>query len=284
MTKPRIGKHGTYTSYQAKCKCEPCMEAGRRYRKRLALRLQRGQRAFVDEATAARVRGHIATLGAAGVGQRQVATVTGLARCQVFRIVGGGGMRPATAAKILAVSVDDASDRARTVAFPTLRRLRALIAAGFSVTTLARLLGVNSSTLDYTMRMERVTVGMARRVRELYGDGTLELPPQRPEATKAARRRAAARGWVPPHCWHPDDLDDPDGEPLRSDIEPGKFDLAEVEHLAAGGVSEYEIARRLGVRVDTLRGKVSRARRRAEVAAELAAAVDGTAEQDVRAS
>ncbi len=99
------------------------------------------------------------------------------------------------------------------------RRLQALIAVGHPGASLARYLGVPSSTVWNLIRGTTVTVsaGLDASIRGLYDQIWDLRPPERTaaecRATAAARTRAAQRGWPAPMGLDDDRIDDPAYQP-----------------------------------------------------------------------
>lgn len=279
MTRAQPREHGTRAKYVVeKCRCDACREVCRDYERWRLRQKAYGRTAYVD---AAPVRAYIRGLRAAGLGWKRVADRAGIAESTMWKLIYGDPkrrqapsrrVRRRTARAILAVTCDlDALGATVHVpAVGTARRLRALVAIGWSQSKLAQMLGKLPANLGKTMTSEQVAAGTARAVRDLY-DRLWDRPP--PESTwserqSASRARNLARrnGWVPPLAWDDDALDDPEAVPQLGEpdpVRPGRgralVDLAEVDHLAAFGCSLEEIAARMGVGV----GAIERARYRA---------------------
>ncbi len=98
---------------------------------------------------------------------------------------------------------------ARVEATGSRRRLQALMAAGWTLATLARHVGRSPANLRRTMHAKMVNDASARRIATLYDELHDVAPPGRNagERAKASRAKAAAResGWLPPWAW--DDID-----------------------------------------------------------------------------
>jgi transcriptional regulator with XRE-family HTH domain len=128
-------------------------------------------------------------------------------------------VRPATAKKILAVQPDQdlLPDRATTDGSGTRRRLRALVAAGWSQARLADRLGMLPSNFGKVINGgDPVRLGTARAVARLY-DELKDLLPDQDEwhdkaAASRARRYARDRGWLPPSAWDDAALDAPEDQ------------------------------------------------------------------------
>jgi hypothetical protein len=270
-------EHGTRAAYVHDiCRCRACTaantaESNREYRERSFGRWE----PYVD---AGPVRAHIQQLRRAGIGVVQIAKLAGLApstvRCVIYPRPGAQmpaeRVRPGTARKILVIQIDETNlaERSLVDATGTRRRLRSLVAAGFTVPWLAAQLGRTPPNLRRTMRSARVTARTAREVRDL-DDRLWDTEP--PAATKtqqaasrAARAYAADRGWLRRLAW--DDIDhDPDPEPDQLDSADDLDDLDDldeikVERVIAGDTSlrlteaeEREVVRRLTERGRSIR-------------------------------
>lgn len=141
------------------------------------------------------------------------------------------------------------------------RRLQALSAIGWTLDDLVPHCGLTRDTLRrirsrIQTQMYRST---AARIRELYDELSGTVGP-----SQIARDRARAAGWAPPLAWDDDTIDDPDAQPDLGERPPKQqgIDLDEVAHLEAGGVSLHEIAKRLNVKIATLKDANWRARRK----------------------
>ncbi|TMR92858.1 hypothetical protein [Nonomuraea basaltis] len=117
---------------------------------------------------------------------------------------------------LLTVTVDDLPENCMVNAVGSMRRLRALSVAGWSVRQVAGRSGANWVGLKILRRGERTTVLLrtARLIRDAYEE-MIQLDPHdhmRASALTMCRTEAAANGWHPPTAWA-DDIDDPDVKP-----------------------------------------------------------------------
>lgn len=213
-------QHGTRLAYQKDgCRCTPCLRAASRQNKLIAYRTHAGTHTYVDAAIA---RDHVnrllATLTVGQIEQR-----SGVHRTAIRVLVGDFPGRPAskritrtTHAALLAVrpvrvgpETSGLVDRCGTQ-----RRLRALIALGWTARYLTRRLGMSSRTIG-TVTADLgapVRVSTRARVAALYDELALAIPaPSR--GTTIARGVARRNGWVPPLAWDDDAIDDPAATP-----------------------------------------------------------------------
>ena len=196
-------EHGLLSTYVRRgCKCPQCAAASRDYaRARTRARAYGQIPPLVDVGT---VRAHLARLAEHGIGQAQVAAVSGIGRSTITHILRPRGPRrgvtPRVAAAILAVdpSLDNAAATARVDATGTRRRLQALVFAGWPLTILQQRLGL--VRLDRVLAAGTVTAATARAVRAFY-DTYWDHPPavSTPQGRRAVTlaRARAARARVP---------------------------------------------------------------------------------------
>ncbi|WHT20964.1 hypothetical protein N8J89_07835 [Crossiella sp. CA-258035] len=176
---------------------------------------------YVDAEPARR---HLRALQAVGIGTPRAAELSGISASVLVAILVGQPclgrgprqkIRPATAAKILAIPVtpEVAAPCALIDSTGTIRRLQALVAIGWSQVRLARELGVNRGNFVGLMNRGQVTVATAAAVRSLYSRLWDAPPPAETGFERNGRRialkHAADRGWVPPAAWDDDEIDDP---------------------------------------------------------------------------
>lgn len=158
--------HGTRLRYIGGCRCVPCRAANSRYEcERLAARKRGEWNGVVDAEPARR---HLVALARAGVGYRSVAEASGVARGVVAAVKTGKRtrVRAMTVQRILAV---DSRARAGGVivgAADTWRRVRALLAEGYSKARIAREIGQRGGGLQIGPR--RVTLETATKVERAF--------------------------------------------------------------------------------------------------------------------
>lgn len=209
---------------------------------------------------AAPVREHLLHLRANNVGPGAVAYTTGLPIQTILEFTQGRpdkgrGRRqrtsPEMAAKILAVTVDN-HRTGRVPAAGTVRRIQALIAAGWPLRRIADHAGLSSANISNLLRRTTVFAGTAKAIAATYND----LAGKRPLRSgvdkgqaKRARNWAARNRWATCSYWadRMDVIDDPHFIPedtkLRAEI------VAEEAHwlMTAGGLDRDQAAERLGV-------------------------------------
>lgn len=136
----------------------------------------------------------------------------------------------------------------RQASIGTSRRLRALIAMGYSQAHLAQLLDTHQSwvsKLVYNPR-QRVNADTATKVVALY-DRISMTPGPSDRARSSARRRR----WAPPLAWDDDTIDDPNASPCLGIRRPVPFPERYTE-LRELGYTDLPIAAKLGIRPESL--------------------------------
>jgi len=219
---------------------------------------------FVD---ADPIRRHVEKLRAAGVGARRIAELAGVSRRTISELRHARPGRPGpssqvlrtTAEKLLAVPLPDAMVRVlapeqRIDSVGTVRRLRALVAAGYTQDYLAGRIGLTASNFASLLRSSRCTARRHRDVVSLF----VELEHTR-GPSDLARRRAERLGWALPFEWDEDALDDPAAEPIADarrgrprSAEELERDRQEARELAAAGKGTAAIAHEFGVSTRTV--------------------------------
>lgn len=113
----------------------------------------------------------------------------------------------------------------------TVRRLTALVAAGWTFEELARRIGgAESSLQQMCLPRHGPTISRATvvAVRGLYEELEHEDGP-----SAEGRRRARRKGWPPPECWFEVDMDDPAARPVEMEYFTGVDEVA-VARLRGG--------------------------------------------------
>lgn len=242
-------QHGTRACYVLdRCRCLLCSKANSdaeigRSRQKAYGRYDK----YVD---AQPVRDHVTALGAQGMGLKRVAKAAGVSTGTLSKLMfgvyapGAGGrngkgdlIRPpskrvlrVTADKISAVTLDLA-DGAQVDSTGTTRRIRALVALGWSQSKLGTRLGIAPSNFHLAAgTRSAVLAGTARAVTALYEELSMTVLPQASHRDKIAASRsrsyAKARGWLPPLALDDDRLDDPAYKPgsLAPDADSNALD------------------------------------------------------------
>lgn len=248
-------QHGTYACYTLDaCRCLPCAAAVRAYEQDRVRQQAYGRwDNFVDAEPA---RQHIRSLMDAGMGLKRIVAVGGSSQGQLWKLLYGKKkpdgtrtpskrLRKDVAERLLAVQLDLAEGAKISVedAVGVRRRVRALVALGWSQSKLAERLGIGRANFHLATDARGVTVATARAVEALYDELSMVLPPNESHRDKIsvsrARAYAKARGWKPPLALDDDLLDRPyDGEVLVEETEPDVDDVA-IERRMAGDKSVW---------------------------------------------
>lgn len=214
-------EHGDVRRYRRGCRCDKCRAGANRNNIKNRYLRQTG-RATMRPAD--RAADHLLLLRAAGLNDKEIRKRTRICPDVMYRILRREGVIHArTEARITSVPIPTPTGPSRNRAYipghGTIRRLRALVAAGWFQAELARRLGKDKENLKQIIdRREsgQVAQYVADQVRALYA----QLHDQKPEDhginprfAERARKTAAARGWAPPAYWDPEDFDDPDFKP-----------------------------------------------------------------------
>lgn len=219
-------QHGNRDSYALDgCRCPDCRRANALTERQRRRETAYGRwQPFTDAEPA---RQHLRELAKRGIGLRRAAQLAGVPYTTLTALVygaPGAGSPPSrrvrhdTSGRILSVPLEASplAAGARTEATGTRRRLQALVAHGWTITTLADLLGRDVASLRHTLRRDRINTSTAIAVGELY-DRLWNRPPDESspacrQAAEHARARARRSGWSPAMAW--DDMDtDPEPHP-----------------------------------------------------------------------
>lgn len=217
-------EHGTYVRYKLGpdqqdqpgkgCRCYACSWAQAQEWTRVARLKAAGQwQPFVDADPARR---HVRALMAAGMGWKRIAAASGISSGTLTKFLYGRPelgrpaskrIRPATAAKLLAVQLD-VHDNACVDATGSRRRAWALAAIGWSLSYQARRVSRSVSNYCDSLKRDQILAGTARQITALYEELSMTPAPASQGASRA-RREAAVAGWPPPLAWDDDTIDDP---------------------------------------------------------------------------
>jgi hypothetical protein len=212
------------------------------------------------------VRNHITRLRRAGVEIKQIAKLCGISPGAVQIIVDrrtGPAVKvlPSTAAKILSVAVPPTpsvipAGRQCVSVIGSTRRLRALVAAGYTPSMLSRELGIEPmKAYELFGHRDDMPAAIGQAVADLFD--RLEMTPG---PSGRARALAHKLGWAPPLAWDEDRIDDDAAHPSRAADKHVRFPERYRELLELGVHEESAIARRLGMKVDSLQRQMARYR------------------------
>jgi len=260
-------QHGTALAYlKDGCRCAPCRAAGSRDAKETAHRTHTGTHTYVP---ADRARAHVlALLETLTVGQ--IERRSGVDRTSIRVLIGDFPGRPqskritrATEAGLLGVRATTVGPETSGLVDPTgtRRRLRALVALGWTARELTRRLGFSTRTTWVLLHEEAAPVNASTRaaVVALYDELAMKTPaPSR--GTTRARNVAATHGWVPPLAWDDDEIDDPAATPDTGGREKLRGTRTEnARWLVEQGETVETIADRWGVAVGYVEGLLRKA-------------------------
>lgn len=270
-------QHGHHLAYEKDgCRCTPCTAANSRQDKAVRYRTATATHTYVP---AHRTRAHLEQLLEV-LALSQVEQRSGVHRTAIRVLLGSMPGRPAsrritraTEAALLAVAGDRLGSEQHGLVdgTGTRRRFRALVALGWPIRHLSARTGFSSRTAWMLTRddigTELIRIHTRDEVRRVYDELSLTIPPASRVRTRA-RHLAAAKGWVPPLAFDDDTIDDPDVLPQhlvvsdtagvdhvaveralrgeRTDLTRAERWIA-VERLAAQGMSDAQVANRLGV-------------------------------------
>lgn len=204
------------------------------------------------------VREHLQYLISNGMGTHRIADVSGVGRNVIQGIlIGTRNRSPSSqvvrrnANKLLSVQIDLA-DGAAIEALGSMRRLRALVALGYTQTDIANRIGVQLPNLGKLIhaRQKHVSVKIARRISQVYDELLMK-----PGPSNRARRMARNHGWLPPLAW--DDIDDPNEHPAKPKRCALRWDEKFYE-MRSLGYSEMEICRRWNVNPNSVMRQMAR--------------------------
>jgi hypothetical protein len=139
-------------------------------------------------------------------------------------------------------------------AIGTTRRIRALVAIGYTQAQIARELGAHESWIsrlvdEYDHQVNAATV---RRVSELY-----DILSMTPGTSDLARAQAKAKGWAPPLAWDEEAIDDPDATSSIGVRQSVSF-LERYTELRELGYNDLQIVGKLDVKPESLLRQLDR--------------------------
>ncbi|QDP95153.1 hypothetical protein FOE78_03790 [Microlunatus elymi] len=184
-----------------------------------------GRTVWVDPAP---VRAHVERLLAAGLTKPQIGRRSGLATNTITALlVGVHGRGPServrqdTAGRLLAVEPELIGPEQSGWVNPigTMRRLRALVALGWSVKSIAKMAELPDGILWPTLagRSRVIRVATRDRLSSLYEQLTQQPAPPASMGATWARNRAAGLAWPLPCVWSGDGIDDPNARPVNAE-------------------------------------------------------------------
>lgn len=207
------------------------------------------------------VRTHILYLQSQGMGTRRIADLAGVARNNVREVLTPRtGREPSAkmlrrnAEKILAVRPEPALGAA-VDACGTVRRLRALVAIGWTQSELCRRLEMLPGNGCRIFRGEQthVTAATAARAKQIYDELAMSTGP-----SDRARTHAKTRKWAPPLAWDDDDIDNPQARPDLGERKTVPWEEKYREMREVLGLTQEQIAARLGIERESLLRQLDR--------------------------
>lgn len=132
----------------------------------------------------------------------------------------------------------------------TKRRIQALMAFGYPLTSLAEELGVTPQNVNYWLRREYVTSETVDKVKVLFN--RLQLIPG---PSKRAKDAATRKGWAPPFSWDTLTIDLPSSLPDFGGESEFMDTVADFRGMGKGDAYAAEF---LGIELDSLRRRVER--------------------------
>lgn len=219
--------HGTHACYVLdRCRCVPCRDANTAYERDRVRQHAYGRWVGLVDAEPSRRR--VQQLRDQGYGLKTIALRVRVSHGALTKLMYGIDGRPPSRRvtpdverRILAFqpTVDALADGATLEACGAARRLRALVAIGWSQTKLADRVGITLANLNLIAlgKQTRVTARVHRAVTNVY-DELWNTPPVAADRWAAAsitraKQTAAGHGWPPPLAWDDDTIDEPDATP-----------------------------------------------------------------------
>jgi hypothetical protein len=212
---------------------------------------------FVDAAPSMK---RIAALRAAGYSWTELSKLTGLSE-PAMRMAGIWTTQNTvcldTHHRVMAVQIPDGivSGRGAIPAVGTQRRIKALMALGWTQGDLAREMGFSSQKIvsDLLNRRESVVSATAFRVAEVFN--RLQMTPG---PSEHLRKRAKNWGWHTPLCWDEDTIDIPNAKPKTA--KRVRVSAAQrIAELQDDGITDIRaIASCLGIKVKSVQRTLER--------------------------
>lgn len=219
-------------------------------------------------------RQHVIALREAGIGERRIGELAGMSRSVIQSLIRGksrdGRREPPSAQiskrtheKIMAVPLPTPAELklmmapgARVDATGTRRRIRALIAFGYTQSALAARIGWQVGNFSHQLVHHKgatVTAATAVKVQEMFTE--LELTPGQADRS---RQLAKKHGWVVPMAWDEDEIDVPDVDvaavKAATAPRPKRYDFVDLylELRDFIGLNDTQIAARMGIELNSL--------------------------------
>ncbi|MFD5208464.1 hypothetical protein ACFWNF_16240 [Streptomyces anulatus] len=207
-----LAPHGTYSRANGQygirppCHCEPCRTTRNRVKKQQRLNRHRGIPPLVDATPAAKRLQELHETS----GWEDIARAAGTSGAHLRQIAFGRlpQISPRTQAKIMAIR-PAATGGQYIDSTGTVRRVRALIALGYTLIDIAEAAAVAVT------RVQTLAAGypsLRRTVAERITNAYRELS-ETPGTNTRAKNRARTNGWAPPAAWDDDRLNDPQARP-----------------------------------------------------------------------
>lgn len=211
---------------------------------------------WADQVDAGPAREHVRRLLAEGMSIAQIQYASGVNRTALRILIGDFPNRKMSVQ--IRVGTHNAIARTRLNRGVTIdgmvsnvgtkRRLQALATMGWTRVEIARMLGLRSPTTQFG-RSGEVRAFVAQQVMALYDELSTK-----PGPSNRIREYARGKGWLGPHWWDDDTIDDPlwtpegtqsyRGEELIDDVTLPREQR--VELMTRRGIAPGEIAERLG--------------------------------------
>jgi hypothetical protein len=246
-------KHGTFTGYTVcDCRCDDCRRANLRRQK---IRNLHG----TNDVSPARALAHVQDLHAAGMFDYSIAHAAGVSYNTIYCLPDRTRIRRSIEHKILSAPLG-------VTAVGVQRRLRALMAIGWSGVALAAELGVTPNAISETVAQHRFYSyrDRADRIVALYD----RLSPGCADPCRFTVEYARTKHWAPPMAWDDDTIDDQrvkaQGTEHESPVGRDEF-VAELLRQAHMGRSWGEMLERFRVNPVALERRLLRAGRWVEV-------------------
>lgn len=203
------------------------------------------------------VRRRLLRLNRSGYSYRQIAELSGRSQSGLHMIRHSGrNVQIDTAIAIMAISVPAPFTGCGIVdATGIHRRINALRAIGWTQRAMELRLGMTRGYLSTVLQRPTIYAETARKIADLYDELSAT-----PGPCGRTRKIAQRKGWPPPLTW--DDIDDPDERPDSGIERPASFMERYEEYRDHIGLTDRQIAERMGIQLNSLQVAISRERRR----------------------